>query len=74
MFGGWDSCFLWKGFPLRRAAYRSLSHKAQPEDHAILEIGFWAWEAADRETDSKYICFYKSLLFSVLTAIKTTWN
>lgn len=55
-------------------APRSLSHRDHTREPAISEIKFWVWEVADREIDSKYICFHKSLLFSVLTAIKMTWN
>lgn len=55
-------------------APRSLSHKDHARGPAISEFRFWVWEVADREIDSKYICFHKSLLFSVLTALKTTWN
>lgn len=55
-------------------AARSLSHRGHTREPAISEIKFWVWEVADREIDSKYICFHKSLLFSVLTAIKMTRN
>lgn len=72
------SSFLQKGSPLRRTARfcapQSLSHKDHTREPAISEIRFWVWEVADKEIDSKYICFHKSLLFSVLTAIKTTRN
>lgn len=55
-------------------APQSLSHRDYTREPAISEIKFWVWEVADREIDSKYICFHKGLLFSVLTAIKMTRN
>lgn len=52
----------------------SFSHQHRSWGSSYGKARLWVWESADEETDSKYICFHMSLLFSVLTAIKTTWN